>query len=150
MNIGIVGSKKFTNYHLFHSIVNKIIKRGRLSDLNFYTLKELTFVKETGETLGLSSIVINYCEMNHFPLSVLDAKWDDLTAPGALVREKNGRQYNAKALFQRNENFINFIDILIIIHQEDYENYEDLVKKAKAKKIHIFDFNFSKMTPLSN
>lgn len=148
MNIGIAGSKKFNNYHLLNSILNKIIKRTGFNDLHFYVLKEFSFIKETGEVTGLTATVHHYCETNHFPVYMLDAKWDDLNAPNALIKEKNGRKYNARALFERNEKFINQIDVLILIHQEDYE-LDDLLPRAQKKKIPVFNFNFAKMSPIS-
>lgn len=148
MNIGIVGSKNFNNFHLFNSIVNKIIKRSGFSDLHFYSFKEFSFIKETGEAKGLTAVVLHYCEVNQFPVALLDIKWDDINSPNAIVKEKNGKKYNARALFERNEKFIQTIDILILIHQDDYD-IQDLVEKAKKKKILVLDFNFSKMKPIN-
>lgn len=148
MNIGVIGSKNFNNFHLLNSIINKIIKRSGFSDLHFYSLKEFSFIKETGEPTGLTAVLLHYCELNQFPVVLLDAKWDDINSPNAIIKEKNGKKYNARALFDRNDKFIQTIDLLILIHQEDYD-FQDLVERAKKKKILILDFNFLKMKPIS-
>jgi hypothetical protein len=144
MNIGIVGTKKFNNYRLLTNIINEVIKKGQISNIRIYSFRDFGYNIKTNSTFGVNYLVKKFSDLHQFPLTFLDTPWNDFDDPDSFVKENDGRQYNSKAPFIRNKNLLNKIDILIILHKDEYD-LKDLIKKSTQRGITIFEFPLLKL-----
>lgn len=144
MNIGIVGTKKFNNYRLLTNIINEIIKKGQLSNIRIFSFREFGYNVRTNSTFGVNYLVKKYSELHQYPLKYFETQWQSFDDPDSFTKEKDGRQYNSKAPLIRNKQLLNDIDILIIIHKDEYD-LKDLIEKASKREILIFEFNLLKL-----
>ena len=64
---------------------------------------------------GADALAIEWCELRGHPYLAMPAAWDDLDAPGAVIKtNKRGKQYNCKAGFTRNEDMAKIATDLIV------------------------------------
>lgn len=70
------------------------------------------------------------------------AEWDNLSAPGAVIRERrDGRPYNVKAGFDRNERMAQYADACVLF--PGGRGTADMAARAKAHGLRIFDWRAS-------
>lgn len=65
------------------------------------------------------------------PVKLMKADWDNLTAPGAVVKVHNGKRYNAKAGTDRNSAMAAYADALIAIWDGKSSGTRDMIEKMK-------------------
>jgi len=88
---------------------------------------------------GADYFSVLYAEANKFPLKEFWAKWDDVDAPGAKIRQdSSGRNYNANAGFDRNTEMASYAQrnftkgILIAFWDGRSKGTEHMISVAKA------------------
>lgn len=87
-----------------------------------------------GDKLGEKWASVNGVRVTKFP-----AKWKELDAPGALVKEGEYGKYNARAGFDRNQEMADYADALIALQPDGpTDGISDMITRAKAKGIPVF------------
>jgi hypothetical protein len=59
-----------------------------------------------GDCRGADRVGLGWAILNGIPSTAFPADWDNIDAPGARIRFRNGRPYNAAAGMQRNSRMI--------------------------------------------
>lgn len=77
---------------------------------------------------------------HNIPVIPFPANWDNIDAPNAIVKiNSNGKPYNARAGFDRNQAMAEFAAVnngcLIAIYKGKSSGTRDMVKRAKVLKI---------------
>ncbi|KKL44497.1 hypothetical protein LCGC14_2365110, partial [marine sediment metagenome] len=86
------------------------------------------------DTLGEQWALANGVKVEAFP-----ALWDNLTVPNALIRtNKYGKEYNARAGFQRNDSMAQYGDVLIAIWDGKSRGTRDMIKNAKSRNLAVY------------
>ncbi len=98
----------------------------------------------SGAAKGVDSIAVVWGEWHGIPAKLFPAEWDDLEAPGAFVTVKNGRMYNVKAGFQRNQKMADYADALILIWDGYSKGSADMLRRAKKNSLKIFEVRTDK------
>jgi len=87
--------------------VKTIICGGRnnhLTDDDKEYLKTLGITEViSGLAKGIDSDAVDWAKENNIPCIGIAADWDNLSAPGAVIKFRGGQQCNIIAGFQRNE-----------------------------------------------
>lgn len=143
MKIAIIGDRTITD----PKILEDAIKASG------FTITEVV----SGGAKGADTLAENWAKKNKIPIKVFKPNWDDLTAEGAIVKErvnpfnKKMEKYNANAGFARNSDIINYADGVIALQTNgDTNGTQDSVKKAKTRNIPVyihedesgFEYNF--------
>lgn len=93
----VAGSRNFDDWDLFVQGMRDYVQRdfaGRESELIFITGEALT---------GADALIIRWCEQYGYPWVGFPAPWDNLDAPGAVIRHRrDGTPYNVRAGYDRN------------------------------------------------
>ena len=106
MKVIVAGSRHITDYQLVSSVITNTI--------NKYDIKVAEIV--SGCAAGPDSLGEQWALENGIKVEPFDPNWDDITVPNALIKtNKWGKQYNARAGFQRNERMAEYGDVLIVI-----------------------------------
>jgi hypothetical protein len=125
LKVIIAGSRSITNQDLvFRAIRNSGF--------------EITEVV-CGEAAGVDHLGKVWAEMMGIPAKSFPADWDDLKAPGAVIRKtKWGKSYNAMAGPARNQKMADYADALICVHGNTSGSL-DMIRWAKAKGLKVFE-----------
>ena len=92
IRILVAGSRNFSDYELFSETMR-----------DYVTQFTEPFIFITGAaSTGADALIIRWCRENDYPWVEFPADWDNVDAPGAVIRFRNGRAYNVRAGFQRN------------------------------------------------
>ena len=117
----VAGSRHITDYQLVSSVITNTI--------NKYDIKVTEIV--SGCANGVDSLGEQWALENGVKVEPFDANWDDITVPNALIRtNKWGKEYNARAGFQRNERMAEYGDVLIVIWDGKSRGSKDMMDRA--------------------
>jgi len=116
----VAGSRGFTDYNLFSKYISLIVK----------DFPDVIFV--TGEChCGPDNMIIEYCKEFGYLYEGYPAAWHDIGVPGAIIKTKNGRQYNAVAGHQRNQTMAEVSDFFAIFWDVESPGTKDMMKRAR-------------------
>jgi hypothetical protein len=91
MRVIVTGNRHWYAPDLAEKVVNRLVRRyGR------------GLVIVHGGATGIDQSFAEACTKLGIEQELHPARWDDLDAPGAVIRHKNGRPYNARAAHARN------------------------------------------------
>jgi hypothetical protein len=92
----VAGSRGYDDYAFFSKVIFDHIER-------FFKGRSLIFISGKAKT-GADAMIIRFCKEHGFPWAEFPADWDDVKAPGAVVRPNKitGKPYNIVAGHQRN------------------------------------------------
>jgi hypothetical protein len=121
MKVIIAGSRSITNYDDVH---RAMILSG-LWDTYGDKLEVVCGMAPGVDLLGLEFAKRNGLKWYEFP-----AAWDDIKAPGAFIKYKNGRPYNANAGFDRNTNMAKFSRSLVLVWDGVSTGSQHMYKEA--------------------
>lgn len=91
----------------------------------------------SGKAKGVDTLGERWAKRNNIPVKEFPAKWDDLEAEGALVREGQYGKYNCKAGFMRNGQMAEYADALIAIDLGT-SGTQDMIKQANERGLKVF------------
>lgn len=97
-----------------------------------------------GKAKGPDTHGENWGLRNGIHVEPFEAKWNDLNAPGAVIRKNKYGYYNAVAGHQRNERMAIYADVLILIWDGKSTGSADMRKRAKNHGLMIFIYDLSK------
>jgi hypothetical protein len=121
MKICIVGSNSFNNYPLFDDIMNKLIKKIKLNDIEFVIPKD-KYTTNAQEWNGINNLAQMYCNYTLIELTTESPDWADLNHPDAIIKNRNNdpnSRYNSNAFNIRNEKMIREADFVVLIYYKD-------------------------------
>ncbi|KKL16418.1 hypothetical protein LCGC14_2495760 [marine sediment metagenome] len=134
MKVIIAGSRQIMNYQLVSAVIS-----NTLSKYNIQITEIVSGCAGGVDTLGEQWALEHGVKVEPFP-----ALWDDITVPNALIRtNKFGKQYNARAGFQRNEKMAQYGDVLIAVWDGESRGTRDMIKAAKSKNLAVYVYNTS-------
>jgi len=94
MKVIVAGSRHITDYQLVSQVISDTLAK--------YNIQITEIV--SGCAAGVDSLGEQWALENGIKVEPFESNWDDITVPNALIRtNKWGKQYNARAGFQRNE-----------------------------------------------
>ena len=132
MKVIVAGSRHITDYQLVSSIITNTIQK--------YNIEVTEIV--SGCANGVDALGEQWALENGIKVEPMQAEWDDITVPNALVKtNKWGKEYNAKAGFQRNEAMAAYGDILIAIWDGKSSGAKDMIKCAKNHGLFVLVYN---------
>lgn len=95
VRIVVAGTRAFDDYTLFSTGMHNYLERH-------FAGREVIFITGEAKT-GADAMIIRWCEEHGYPWVGFPAKWDDLEAPGAVIRRRrDGVAYNVRAGYDRN------------------------------------------------
>ncbi len=129
MKVLVAGSRTVNNQILVSSVIEAFLKNYNI------TITELV----SGKARGVDTLAENWANNNGILVKPFPAKWDDLKAPGAIIRlNKYGKPYNVKAGFDRNLLMAQYADVLIAIRDGKSKGTKDMMDQAKAHAAKVF------------
>ena len=129
MKVIIAGSRQIMDYQLVSAVIS-----NTLSKHNIQITEVVSGCAGGVDTLGEQWAVEHGIKVEPFP-----AEWDDLTVPNALIRtNKYGKEYNARAGFQRNDSMAQYGDVLIAIWDGKSRGTRDMIKNAKSRNLAVY------------
>lgn len=121
MNIGIIGSRNFLDYKFLCE---------KLDSLNFKINKIIS-----GGAPGADSLAKRYADDKYITSIIYKAAWYDLNqTPVKIKLDKNGKQYNVLAGFNRNTKIVENSDFIIAFSVDFSSGTEDTIMKARKSK----------------
>jgi len=122
MKVAIVGDREVTDY----SIVQKAVEQSG------FDITEVV----SGGAKGVDSLAERWARDHNVPCKVFEADWNNLRAPGAVIKVNKWRKkYNANAGFQRNQNIVDYAEAVIAIQPNGpTSGTQDTVRRTKKAK----------------
>jgi len=121
MKVIVAGSRHITDYQLVSQVISNTISKYNIS-----VTEIVSGCADGPDTLGEQWALENGIKVEPF-----EADWNDITVPNALIKtNKWGKQYNARAGFQRNERMAEYGDVLIAIWDGKSSGTKDMIDRA--------------------
>lgn len=128
MRLIVAGGRGFTDAARLDAALQEV--------LGDYPLEKLRIV--SGGAKGADLLGEQWAQSHGVPVDRYDAKWDDITAPGAEVAvNRQGRQYNRLAGFQRNDLMAENADAVLVM--PGGSGTAHMAKVMAAKGLPVFD-----------
>lgn len=130
MKLAIIGSRDFDNYSLLKETISKY--------LNISKIEEII----SGGASGADSLGAKFARENNIKLTEFPAQWYDLSLlPCKIKKDKNGKEYNVLAGFNRNTDIVNAAEF-ILAFSNGSNGTEDSINKARKSKKTILIISF--------
>jgi len=126
MKVIIAGSREINKF----SVVVDAIEASGWKD-------QITEIVQ-GDCHGVDSLAAAYAQANEIPCISFPAKWDDLKAPGAIIRSRNGKKYNLRAGFDRNKEMAKYAEALIAVWDGESGGTADMILEAHRRGLKVF------------
>lgn len=94
----------------------------------------------SGCAKGADRLGERWANYNKIPIKKFKAEWDNLDAPGAIVKEGQYGKYNAKAGFDRNQLMAEYADGVIVLDPNNENENGDIIERATKKSLPIFKY----------
>lgn len=121
MRVIIAGSRSITD----------ILDIDRAVDLSGFSPTEVI----CGEARGADSLGRQWAERMGIPVRSFPARWNDLDAPGAVIKAGPHGRYNAVAGHQRNQLMVDACDCAVLIYDGKSKGTLDCINRLrKAEK----------------
>lgn len=117
----VAGSRNYADYVFFSKAMFDHITR--------FGDKKIAFISG-GAPTGADALIIRWCEEHNYPYYVEEADWDNIEAPGAVVREKNGKKYNVLAGYWRNSEMAKLATDLVTFYDGVSKGTRHMVEDA--------------------
>jgi len=134
MKLIIAGDREFNDYIVFTEKLEKVIKK------NNWDVTEVVH----GGARGADSLADRWADDNSIPKTIKAAEWDNIKAPGAIIKErinpwtKKSEKYNANAGFYRNSMMAEYGDALVAFQLAGVTaGTKDMIKKATEKGLNV-------------
>lgn len=128
MKVAIIGSRSFQNYELLKS---KILPyRGSITEI------------VSGGASGADTLGENYAKENNIPRKIFPAEWDNFNEPCKIRVNRNGKEYNALAGFNRNQTIIENSDFVVVFWDGKSPGTRDSMSRAHKMRKDILIIYF--------
>ncbi len=92
-----------------------------------------------GEAPGIDTAGRKWAHAHKIPVASFPAKWDDLNAPGAVIKKRvDGTRYNLKAGYDRNIQMAHNADALIAIQKNASRGTQHMIDTARKLNLKIY------------
>ena len=115
MKLAIVGGRDFDDYERLEIWADE--------------LKPTEIV--SGGAKGADALAEEYAKRKGIPITVIPAKWDDMSPPCKFKRNVKGELYNALAGMNRNTAIVENCDIILAFWNRKSSGTKDTIEKAK-------------------
>ena len=121
MRVAIIGGRDFINYDLLK--FKLIPYRASITQI------------VSGGANGADTLGAMFGRENGIPVKVFEAEWENFNEPCKVKKNKNGKEYNALAGFNRNIDIIKNSDFIVAFWNGVSLGTRDSIRKAhKLKK----------------
>lgn len=127
----IAGSRKFNDYEFLKQKCDFLLKEKSKTH-------KITIIE--GEASGADLLGKKYAKEKGYEIDENPADWQDFSEP-CVIKEKNGRKYNALAGHNRNEVMAKKADALIAFNLNT-SGTNNMIKLAKKHGLLIREFKF--------
>lgn len=83
-----------------------------------------------------------WADRKMLPVKEMPADWDNINVPGALIKYRKGKPYNARAGFARNQAMADYADALIALWDHVSPGTTDMIERARIKGIPIYVYRY--------
>lgn len=129
----VFGGRDFKDYRFLGTLLDTLLTTVKGTGGQIIYLVE-------GEAPGADILAKSWAEWRRIPVLPFKAKWDDLTAPDAVIKiNKYGRKYNARAGFDRNQQMIDEGKPTLAVAFPGGNGTNDMVERCKKAGISIID-----------
>lgn len=122
----VAGSRGYDDYPFFSKAMFDHITR--------FGDKKIAFISG-GAPTGADALIIRWCEEHSYPYYVENADWDNIDAPGAVVRYKQGKPYNVLAGYWRNSEMAKLATDLVTFYDGVSKGTRHMVDAASKRGI---------------
>lgn len=123
----IAGSRTLTIFQLDELIT--------AVDLSTYSITEVV----SGGAPGGDFLGQQFAAARELPVKKFEAKWDDLTAPGTVLRRnRHGKPYNAKAGHDRNLEMAQYAEALIALWDGNSTGTANMILQAHRHSLRVY------------
>lgn len=132
--IAVVGSRIFNDYMYMQNVL----------DMEILELEPWKGQVEliSGGAEGADTLAEVYAKNTDLIITVYPARWDDLDAPGAVIKENHHGKYNALAGYARNQIIAEECDMVIGFWDGISKGTADVLRRARklGKPVKVYGF----------
>ncbi len=121
----IAGGRSYTDYREGVARLDALFQERRPDEI-------LSGNAMGADTVGEIWALNRFIPVRHFP-----ARWEDLDVPGAVIRERHGRRYNAVAGHARNQAMATVGTQLVVFWDGKSRGTGDMIARAQANNLHV-------------
>lgn len=130
MKLAIIGSRDFTNYDLLKETIAKYLDISKIEEII------------SGGASGADSLGARFARENNIKLTKFPAQWYELyLLPCKIKKDKNGKEYNVLAGFNRNTDIVNAAEY-VLAFSNGSNGTEDSINKARKSKKPVLIISF--------
>jgi len=126
----IAGSRAITDYSLVSTIIDYLVLQN-----NIEVDEEVCGLAKGVDLLGK-----RWADEKGIPTKDFRPAWNDLNAPGAIIKENRYGKYNARAGHDRNELMAQYGDVLIVIWDGKSKGTADMIRRSKNHGLKIYEY----------
>lgn len=129
--IFVGGSRTISDMAFIYKTLDDIINKYGLNN------RKYNVIIIQGDASGVDTIAKYYATERGYEHEDYPAKWDDINAPGAVIKYNKftGKPYNVVAGFWRNEEMAKIANLMVLFHRNNSRGTAD--DKRLAKKYNI-------------
>lgn len=131
IRIAIVGSRSFNDYNRMKAVMDKLI--DSLDSNNIMII--------SGGAKGADKLSERYAREQGYRIKVYKADWNNIERPGARIKERYGRKYDADAGFVRNS-LVQAVSHICAAFHNGSRGTADTIRKFRAAGKEVFEFKF--------
>ena len=129
LKIGVVGSRKFTDY------------RFLCDELDGCRWLWGDFTVVSGGAKGADTLAVRWANERGLPFLVFEAQWEDLSHPDALLKQRtDGTVYDVYAGFRRNQTIVDSSDKMVAFWDGISKGTASSVGRARKRGLPIYVF----------
>lgn len=95
-------------------------------------MEEVNIEIVSGMAKGADMLGYDFAKDNNLTCHEFPANWDDVTVPGAVIRSRNGRDYNVIAGHMRNKAMAAFADLLVAFWDGKSTGTKHMIETMKS------------------
>lgn len=125
----ISGSRSVFDYKLLVKILQEHDLEGKITEV------------VCGDTKGMEKCGETWAKQNDIKIKHIPAEWDNLDAPGVIIREGQFGKYNAKAGFDKNRALAKYADNAVVVIQGEDVGSDSLIQEMEklGKEVFVYE-----------
>lgn len=128
----VAGSRSIQDQETVDYVLTKLVLKG------FIGITEVV----SGKAKGVDTLAENWARKNGIPVAGFPANWDNVDAPGAVIRtNRYGKKYNVLAGYWRNQQMADYADALVAIWDGKSNGTKDMIERAERAGLYVYVYN---------
>lgn len=124
--ICVAGTRGYSDYRSFSATMKDYVAR----------LGEGSIIFMSGAApSGADALIIRWAIENGYDWAEYPAEWDNLTAPGAVIRFRKGKPYNVRAGFVRNGQMAAALTALVTFYDGRSSGTAHMIAETKRRGV---------------